>query len=73
MRKVEDIQENMARCLCGGCPTFPGDGGFYCAKGKSGNLVDRRGCMCGGCENFKLFDLKDGYYCAAGLAGEEAQ
>jgi hypothetical protein len=29
--------------------------------------------MCSGCANFKDFDLEDGYYCAAGAAGEGAK
>lgn len=69
MAKVPDTPENMSRCICGTCPSFPGDGGFYCAKGKSANTVNRRGCLCSGCANFVDYDLKDGYFCAAG-AGE---
>jgi Protein of unknown function (DUF2769) len=73
MAKVPDNTATMSRCICGTCPSFPGDGGFYCAKGKSANEVNRRGCVCTDCENLKQFDLKDGYYCTAGAAGEGAQ
>jgi hypothetical protein len=73
MVKVPDTSENMSRCLCGGCPSFPGEGGFFCAKGKSSTEINKRGCMCADCPNFKDFGLSDGYYCAAGIAGEEAQ
>jgi len=73
MRKVPDTPENMARCICSGCPTFPGDGGFFCAKGKSPHEIVRRGCICGDCQNFRLFSLADGYYCADGAAGEGPQ
>ena len=72
MKKVAETPENMARCMCGGCPSFPGDGGFYCARAKSVNAVNKRGCVCVDCANFKEFDLKDGYYCVAGAAGEGA-
>jgi hypothetical protein len=73
MAKVPDTPENMARCMCGGCPSYPGEGGFFCAKGKSSHDIRRRGCVCDGCPNFKEFGLADGYYCADGRAGEGAQ
>jgi Protein of unknown function (DUF2769) len=72
MAKVPDTTENMSRCLCGTCPSFPGDGGFFCAKGKSAKTVDRKGCLCTDCANFKEFGLSDGYYCADGAAGAGA-
>jgi hypothetical protein len=70
MAAVPNTEQNMKRCLCGTCPTFPGDGGFYCAKGKSAKAVERRGCKCAGCENFKEFGLTQGYYCDAGSAAD---
>lgn len=70
MAKVPTEDQYASRCICGGCPSYPGDGGFYCARGKSQNSVTRRGCICGDCANFKEFDLQDGYYCADGAAGE---
>ena len=70
MAKVPDTPENMARCICPDCPSFPGEGIFYCAKDKSAKEIKRRGCICDGCQNFKDFDLVDGYYCADGRAGE---
>lgn len=73
MQKVPDTTENMSRCLCSGCPSYPGAGGFFCAKGKSDRPVQRRGCMCTGCVNFKEYGLQDGYYCASGIAGVDAQ
>ncbi len=68
MSQVPHTEGNMARCLCGGCPSFPGDGGFYCARGMSANEVEQKGCLCGDCENFKQFGLSDGYFCLAGAA-----
>jgi hypothetical protein len=73
MAKVPDTPENMARCICGTCPTYPGEGGFFCAKGKSELPITRRGCVCGDCEIFREYGLKDGYYCDSGRAGEGAQ
>jgi aldose sugar dehydrogenase len=73
VQKVPNTSENMSHCLCGGCPSYPGDGGFYCAKGKSGLSVSRRGCLCTDCANFKEFGLQEGYYCINGVAGETAQ
>ena len=72
MAKVPDTDANMSRCLCGTCPTYPGEGGFFCAKGKSAKAIERKGCMCSGCANFSEFGLTDGYYCADGAAGEGA-
>jgi hypothetical protein len=70
MAKVPNTPENAGRCMCGDCPSFPGDEGFYCARGKSQNPVRRRGCICPDCGNFKDYALEDGYYCADGAAGE---
>lgn len=72
-KKVPDEPQYMQRCICGDCPSYPGEGGFFCAKGKSPLPIERRGCICSGCPNFLEFDLKDGYYCADGAAGEGPQ
>jgi hypothetical protein len=68
MSKVPDTPENMARCLCGDCPSYPKEGGFFCAKGKSAKEISQRGCLCGDCPNFRDYDLAEGYFCAAGMA-----
>jgi hypothetical protein len=68
MAGVPDTTQNMERCICGTCPSFPGEGGFYCARGKSGEEVERKGCVCGDCPNFKEFGLSGGYFCAEGAA-----
>ena len=73
MMKVPATPENLERCICAGCPSFPGEGVFYCARGQSQQAVKRRGCTCGDCKNFQEYGLKDGYYCAAGVAGEGPQ
>ena len=70
MTKVPDTPENMARCICTDCPSFPSEGGFFCAKGKSAKDIRRRGCTCGDCQNYQEFDLTGSYYCAEGAAGE---
>jgi hypothetical protein len=73
VQKVPDTPENSSRCICGGCPSYPGEGAFYCAKGKSGLPVRQRGCVCPDCALFKTFGLEEGYYCIGGVAGETAQ
>ena len=73
MAKVPDTRENEERCICPGCPSFPGEGLLYCARGKSEKPVRRRGCICADCANFQRYDLRDGYYCADGRAGEGPQ
>jgi len=70
MAKVPDTSETLARCICGGCPSFPGSGVLYCAKGKSEHAIVRRGCICPDCSVFSQYSLADGYYCADGAAGE---
>ena len=68
MAKVLDTPENMARCICGGCPSYPGEGGFFCAKGKSAKEIVKQGCLCAGCPVYKEYELDAGYYCVAGMA-----
>jgi len=70
MAKVPDTPENEGRCICGDCPSFPGEGILYCARGKSQNPVRERGCICPDCRNFKDYALQGDYYCADGAAGE---
>jgi len=70
MAKVPDTSENLSRCMCGGCPSYPGSGGLFCAKGKSDQAIARRGCICPDCQNFRQYGLADGYYCADGAAGD---
>jgi len=69
MPVVPDTEEYRQRCICGECPSFPGDDGFYCAVGKSSNEVERRGCSCADCENYREFGLQGEYYCEHGAAG----
>lgn len=52
---------------------LPGEGGFFCAKGKSEKPVPRKGCICGDCANFQQYGLRDGYDCWDGKAGEGPQ
>ncbi len=70
MSNVLDTSENSARCICGGCPSSPAEGSFFCATGKSAEKIAKRGCLCGDCAVFKEYGLVDGYYCAAGAVGD---
>jgi hypothetical protein len=68
MGKVPDNEENMAKCICGECPSKNHDDmGFYCAKGKSSLTVRRRGCVCGECRLWHEYHLTKGYYCDEGV------
>jgi hypothetical protein len=68
MGKVPDTDENMAKCICGDCPSKPRDQvSFYCARGKSPEPVRRRGCVCGDCPMWREYDLTKGYYCDEGV------
>jgi len=73
VQKVPDTPQNMAACICDGCPSYPGEGTLYCARGESDPPPRRRGCLCGDCALFRTHDLQDGYYCIAGVAGVTAQ
>jgi Protein of unknown function (DUF2769) len=70
MTLVADTPENESLCICGDCPTFPGEGILYCAKGAFPKPVRERGCICGDCKVYKNSGLKDAYYCVKGRAGE---
>ncbi len=68
MGKVPDTEENMAKCICGECPSKPQDDlDFYCARGKSLGSVRRRGCACGDCPLWPEYGLTKGYYCDEGV------
>ena len=69
MTIVRDVQENAARCNCGGCPTYPGEGALFCARGKSEPAPVMQGCRCEHCEVYKQYDLLGGYYCVEGPCG----
>ncbi|GAB4256305.1 MAG: hypothetical protein Kow00129_16900 [Thermoleophilia bacterium] len=68
MTPVPDTQENEAKCICADCPTYPGEGGLFCAKGASLAEINRRGCICGDCAVYQQNGLTGGYYCAEGAA-----
>ncbi len=68
MGRVPDTEGNMAKCICGECPSKPKDEmGLYCATGKSPDSVRRRGCACGDCPNWGEYGLSKGYYCDEGV------
>ena len=43
MASVPNTDEYMQRCMCGRCPSYPGDVGLYCARGKSATRGESRG------------------------------
>jgi hypothetical protein len=68
MGKVPDTNENLAKCICGDCPSKPEDSmALYCAKGKSTARVKARGCVCPDCPLTPEFDLQKDYYCEDGV------
>ncbi len=74
MTKVEDTAENFGICMqqsnCRGCPSYAGEGkeGLYCARGKSANKVERKGCNCPECPVWIDNQLKGMYFCDRGAA-----
>jgi hypothetical protein len=69
MTMVRDVQENAARCECGSCPSYPGEGALFCARGKSAKEIVLLGCLCASCAVFKEYDLEGSYYCEEGTCG----
>ena len=69
MTMVPDTQENEARCDCGKCPSYPGEGALFCHRGKSDTKPVLQGCVCADRAVFKEYDLLGGYYCAEGACG----
>ena len=65
----------MAKCICGKCPTFNDcmrgkKEGLFCALGKSGCPVAKKGCLCPACPVTRTSGLKHGYYCIRGSEKE---
>jgi len=62
---VRDVEENVTRCNCPGCPSSPDDGTtLYCARGLSPMRVRTVGCICTSCPIYRSHGLRDGYFCA---------
>ena len=73
MAKVADNQENLKKCICGGCPTYgqcmkDKMEGLFCAKGKSSCELEKNGCLCGACPVASENKLDKMYYCESGAA-----
>jgi hypothetical protein len=73
MAKVADTQENAMKCVCGGCPSYNDcmkdkNEILYCARGKSGCDVQRKGCICGDCPLTAEYGLDKLFYCIEGAA-----
>ncbi|MFC1875224.1 DUF2769 domain-containing protein [Chloroflexota bacterium] len=73
MSKVPDTQENLNKCICGGCPSHnqcmkDKMEGLYCAKGKSTCEFEKIGCLCAVCPLTPEFNLDKLYYCEIGAS-----
>ena len=67
MAKVPDQSWNKGKCICLYCPSYPGEGDFFCARGKSLSKKVEEGCKCTECENYKEFDPGEWtYFCYTG-------
>ncbi len=63
---VPDTEENRARCICPGCPSYPkGCKGelLYCSVGKSACDIKAAGCICDSCAVWKCYKLAALYFC----------
>jgi hypothetical protein len=70
MPTVPDTAENERLCICADCPSFPKEGIFYCARGKSPKPVRERGCVCPDCRVYREQRLRGDYYCVDGPPAE---
>ncbi|HXY88229.1 MAG TPA: DUF2769 domain-containing protein [Candidatus Acidoferrales bacterium] len=69
--KVPNTKENMAKCICGSCPTFTQNGlsdGLFCARGKSVKVPEMKGCICANCPVWAEYGLSKGYFCIHGAS-----
>ncbi len=68
MTKVEDKKENVGICrqYCTVCPSYPGEGILFCARGKSSKAVEKQGCYCPSCEVQTEYGCTGTYYCIEG-------
>lgn len=67
--KVPVSDEISDRCICGDCPSYPGNEPWlYCGRGRSPRQVNQVTCTCPGCPNFDEYGLTDTYYCVIGKA-----
>jgi len=67
--KVIDNQDNVAKCVCGNCPSYndcmkeKGET-LFCARGRAVCEFDKNGCICMQCPVSSENELVGGYYCA---------
>jgi len=69
---VEDTKENFNICMdyCGTCPSFPFPTNpmLFCARGKSPEKIEKKGCKCPTCLVHEKYKLKGFYFCDTGKA-----
>ena len=71
MAKVADTQENLNKCICGGCPSHnecmkDRKHGLFCAREKTDCEFIKKGCICGACPVASENRLENMYYCEIG-------
>lgn len=70
-----NTDDNAARCLCPGCPTFnscmdKASELLFCSAGATECQPERHGCICGECPVWAENGLKTFYFCLNGAAPE---
>jgi len=71
----KEVSALMAKCICGRCPTFTDcmkgkKEALFCAMGKTGCTVTKKGCLCPACPVTPALGLKHAYYCVQGSEKE---
>jgi hypothetical protein len=68
MPVVPVSDEISAKCICEGCPSYPGNEPWlYCGRGKSPQEVNQVSCVCPGCPIWEQYGLSRTYYCVEGV------
>jgi hypothetical protein len=71
---VDNTKENLNICMdyCGTCPSLPTPPNpfLFCARGKSSEAIEKKGCNCPNCGVYKKYNLKgdNPYFCETGKA-----
>ncbi|WP_231622079.1 DUF2769 domain-containing protein [Methanococcoides methylutens] len=50
-------------CNCKHCPSSPGEGYMFCARGNKLPVPEKAGCLCKDCYVYSQFALEGEYFC----------
>ena len=70
---IPDTEENREKCRCPDCPVYNEcienkNEKFFCSKGKTECLIEKKGCLCLHCPIEIEYRLNSFFYCEKGSA-----